>query len=197
MNASVGSNDHERKMVQAWAVQNLFTPIEVKLKAFTASGILKAMILLFVLPMIGLLFGLYKLVTGDNDIGIGFMQISGIGFFIVSVFGALALLIGLFVNRKSIRRMDEKGLETRNGQKHTWDSLKSIHFKRIGKAGGSGSVQKAALRGADAMIFAGSERICAELSFAGGKAIVPPLILDSENIHLLIRSIPAPQSGDV
>lgn len=46
-------------------------------------------------------------------------------------------------------------------------------------------------------MFRGSSRVISELIFADGKAVVPPLIKDSKEILELIKTIPAPKTGDV
>jgi hypothetical protein len=186
--------------IRQWAGKNLASPVEIHLKIL--SVIVITCCTLYILPILFLLYSVVMLLIGGG--GPQLLIISAAFFGLITVAIIIALAIGvpirLLSERKSVRFMDISGVETRNGDKYSWEQLQKINFVKANgfRLHGLGCLINLILSPIiNALMFSGSSGMVSELIFTNGKAVVPPLIKDSKTIFELIKTIPAPKTGDV
>jgi hypothetical protein len=112
------------------------------------------------------------------------------------IFGALALGIFLlmrFTRRKFARVISLEGVETRSGQRFAWETLHFLNYKKVNAQINHRNLAASATRAA---LLAGVEKVTVEMVFAGGTAVVPPLIQNQPEILALLNSMPVQRRDD-
>ena len=167
--------------VVAWAQRNLPGEIEIKLKFNSLFAKFFLTLLLFALPIGTALYGLLLYRVGNRSFRM-FFEIAGYLFVICALVGLLVLTVGYISRIGMIRYLDAQGVRLRNRVQFKWESLQYLNYKRYRSPRGH------PLAG---LVLIGSIPITIELIFETGKAVIPPLIFDQEEIHALIETIPA------
>ncbi len=162
-----------------WARQNLPQPVEIKLLFGGRWQRILVYALLFSIPLLIIAGVIFLKLTGGN-------QTSWFGVFLCS--GALLLpcfvivLVGIFTRQKLVKSLAASGVKSSMGRIFLWENLYYIdHVSKIFRAGG---------------VTRKIEDNQLELVFADGKAIIPPLIKNRDQIWNLINSIPAQIKDD-
>jgi len=179
-----------------WANQNLQSPVEIKLKGDSIGykillGFCFAFLALVFLG-IPLLFYISAITTfldkGWNGKVSGAL-VGGTVFLVVAVMIFLALFFLLiFTRRKFAKVLSWQGVETRGGQKLSWEKLHFLNYKQVVTQIHGRSI---AANVAQAAMLAGVEKVTVEMVFENGKAVVPPLIEHQSEILALLNSMPA------
>jgi hypothetical protein len=174
-----------------WARQALPQTVEVKIKEHKI--------------LLGIAMGLLILIFGGIALAIyasailSFMakgwssQVTGglIGgtFFLIVL---IAFVGGLFLLGKLTRKhfaksFDGEGVRTRGGRSFRWADLHYLDYKRMNVKINPHQLAASATQVA---LMAGVEKVTVNMVFAGGKAVIPPLIIDQPQILGLLNSIP-------
>jgi len=157
-----------------WAKQNLPQAIEVKLLLGKRWQRWLIYALLFSIPLLIIACLVFLKITGDPQTGWGGIFLCG-G---VLMFPAIVLvLIGIVTRQTLVRSIDVNGVRSSTGRTFLWENLYFIdHVSKTFRSGGvSRKIEDNQL----------------ELVFADGKAIIPPLIRDRDQMWSLINSCPA------
>lgn len=191
-----------------WSAQYIPQPIEVRVKEHK--------ILIGVcFAILGLIFGGIALVAYINAISTlaknGWSQQVGASLMggtfmlvvLVAVVGGL-LLLGYLTRRSFVKYMSASGVQTRSGRTYNWSDLHYLDYRKVrntgvslGGAGIAGRVvSRAATNAAQAAIYAGQEKVMVRLVFANGKAVVPPLVKNQQEILGLLGSMPVQRRED-
>jgi hypothetical protein len=179
-----------------WANQHLQPPVEIKLKGNSIGykillGFCFAFLALVFLG-IPLLFYISAITTfldkGWNEKVSGAL-VGGTVFLAVAVMIFLAIFFLLmFTRRKFAKVLSLQGVETRGGQKFSWEKLQFLNYKQVVTQVNGRSF---AANVAQAAMLAGVEKVTVEMVFENGKAVVPPLIERQPEILALLNSMPA------
>lgn len=187
------------QQVVEWARRNLIQPAEVKLRYNSMAakifvGLVYSILGVFLLgiPCALLIGTIYKAITqGWNDsVGGGLF----FGLILLIFMGGLFLLIfylPLITRRKIAVNLNAEGLETRGGKKFAWGNLHYLNYKK-NSTRVRGNLLATAVQSA---MFIGAKKVTVELIFANGKAVVPPLISNQQEILQLLDTIPAQRCG--
>jgi hypothetical protein len=185
------------QLVINWARQSLPQTVEVKLKEHKV-------LMGICITLLGLIFGgiallfLASAVVSLKNKGWNTEVTRGLvgGIFFLGVFAAFGgglLLLGRVTRRKFARYLDSDGVETRGGHKFCWGDLQYIDYKKVNTQMDRNQLAVSATRAA---ILAGVEKVTVALVFAGGTAVVPPLIQNQPEILGLLNSIPVQRRDD-
>jgi hypothetical protein len=174
-----------------WARQTLPQTVEVKIKEHKI--------------LLGIAMGLLILIFGGIALAIyasailslmskGWSsQVTGglIGgtFFLVVliVFVGGLFLLGKFTRKHFAKFLDGEGVRTRGGKSFRWADLHYLDYKKMNVRINPHQLAASATQAA---IMAGVEKVTVNMVFAGGKAVIPPLIIDQPQILGLLNSIP-------
>lgn len=186
--------------IRQWAATNLSVPVEVRLKIIPV--IVVTCSSLYILPIIFSIYAVFMNLSGGGgpQLLVFAAAFFGLITFCIIIGLLIAIPIRLLSERRSVRYMDASGIETRNGEKHSWEQLQKINFVKSSGVSlhGLGCLVNLILSPIlNALMFRGSSRFISELIFVDGKAVVPPLIKDSKTIFELVKTIPAPKTGDI
>jgi hypothetical protein len=189
-------NQFINQPVVNWARQNLPQTVEVKLKGNSLSA---RILLGFCFAFLGLIFlGIpllffYSAITAFLAHGWNQKVSGGLlgGTIFLGLFGLFTLGIFFllrFTRRKFAKYISSAEVETRGGQKFSWEKLHFLDYKKVipqvnGRQFAANAVQAAML--------AGVEKVTVEMVFENGKAVVPPLIQNQPEILALLNSMPA------
>lgn len=169
-------NQFYNQPVVNWAKQNLVKPVEIKVLFSSRLGRIIVYGLLFSIPLLIVGCLIFLKLTGSATQGaswVGIVLCGGVLF----VPCLVIILVGMFIQQKFVKSLDVNGVNSSMGRKFLWENLYYIdHVSKHTRIGGVSRVTK------DNQL---------ELVFADGKAIIPPLIQNRENIWSLINSIPA------
>jgi len=172
-------NQFYNQAVVNWAQQNLSPPVEIKLLFSGRWQRLLVYVLLFSVPLLiiaGFIF--LKLTGGSGANWFGIFLCSGV----LLLPGFAIILGGAFTRQKLVKSLDAGGVHSSMGRKFLWENLHYIdHVSKHARAGGVSRV---------------TEDNQLELVFADGKAIIPPMIKNREQIWNLINSIPVQIKDD-
>ena len=168
-------NQFYNQPVVNWAKQNLQQPVEIKLRFASRWGRLLIYALLLSIPGLFVAAQIFSKLTGGSD------TTKWWGIFLcggVMLLPALVIiLLGTLTRQKFVKALDEAGVKSSMGKRFLWENLYFIdHVSKHLRVGGVSRIVK------DNQL---------ELVFADGKAIIPPLIQNREQIWNLINSIPA------
>lgn len=174
-----------------WARHTLQQPVEVKINEHKI--------------LMGILMGLLILIFGGISLAIyasailslmakGWSsQVTGglIGgtFFLVVliIFVGGLLLLGKVTRKHFAKFMDGEGARTRGGKSFRWADLYYFDYKKMNVKINPHQLAASATQVA---LMAGVEKVTVDMVFAGGKAVIPPLIIDQAQILGLLNSIP-------
>jgi hypothetical protein len=174
-----------------WARQNLQQPVEVKMKEHKVLLVIAMGLLVLIFGGIALAIyasailslmakGWSSQVTGGLVGGTFFLVL------LIAFVGGLFLL-GKFSRKHFARFMDADGVRTRGGKTFLWADLYYLDYKRMNVKINPHQLAASATQVA---LMAGVEKVTVDMVFAGGKAIMPPLIIDQPQILDLLNSIP-------
>jgi len=162
-----------------WAKQNLPQPVEIKLRFASRRARIFIYLLLYLVPIL-IIAGLIarKLQEGEALGWMGVVLCGGVMLIPPSVI----VLIGILTQQKLVKSLDADGVKSSIGRRFLWQNLYYIDHvsKRINRPGRDLVIEDNQL----------------ELVFADGKAIIPPLIHNREQIWNLINSMPAQVRDD-
>ena len=171
---------HNAPAVQ-WAALNLSTPVSVRPLFSSRAGRIFTYALLFSVPAFFIAFGLvFALLFGlkDRSITVGPIVI---GLLMLVPAGVIAL-VATYVRRGFVKTLDANAVRGSMGQSFSWADLYYVdHVSKYTRIGGVSHRIK------DNQI---------ELVFAGGKAVIPPLIHHRAEIWELISRLPAQVRDD-
>jgi hypothetical protein len=122
---------------------------------------------------------------------------------LVGLVGVL-LLIGKLTRRSFVKYISPNGVQTRSGRQYNWPDLYYLDYKKVHNTrvsvGGFGVaghlISSVAVNAAQAAMFAGHEKVAVEMVFANGKALVPPLIVNQQEILGLLSTMPVERRKD-
>jgi hypothetical protein len=167
-------NQFYNQPVVDWAKQNLSQPVEIKLLFGKRWQRFLVYALLFSIPLLiiaGFIF--LKLTGGTGGSWGGIFLCSGV----LLLPGFVIVLVGTFTRQKLVKSLDASGVKSSMGRKFLWENLFYIdHVSKITR------VANVSRKIDDNQL---------EFVFADGKAIIPPLIKDREQIWNFINTIPA------
>lgn len=172
-------NEFYNQPVVNWAKQNLPQPVEIKLRFASRWSRILIYLLLFSIPLLiiaGLVF--LKLQGKSEASWWGVFLCSGVMLFPP----AIIVLIGVLIQQKLVKTIHSEGVKSSFGRKFFWKNLYYVdHVSKHYRAGGvSRKIEDNQL----------------EFVFADGKAIIPPLIDNREQIWNLINSMPSQVRDD-
>jgi hypothetical protein len=163
-----------------WARQNLPQPVEIKLRFASRRSRTLIYLLLYLIPLLivgGLIF--LKATGGANETKWWGIFLCGL---VLLIPPSIIVLIGVLTRQKLVKSLDAGGVNSSLGRRYLWENLYYVdHVSKITRVGG------VSRKVVDNQL---------ELVFAGGKAIIPPLIDDREGIWNLINSMPAQVKDD-
>jgi len=201
-------NQFVNQPVINWACRYLQQPVEVKVKEHKVLLAICFVILTVIFGGIALMFyvnAASALVTRGWGQMVAAPLIGGtfMLFVLVAIVGGL-LLLGKLTRRNFAKYMNGNGVETRSGRKYDWADLYYLDYKKVRNArvsiGGAGIaghlVASVASSAAQAVVYAGQEKVMVNMVFANGKAIVPPLIYNQPEILGLLNSMPVQRRQD-
>lgn len=174
-----------------WARQYLPQPVEVKIKEHKV-------LLVIAMALLVLIFGGIALAIYASAI-LSFMakgwtsQVTGglVGgtFFLVMLIAFIGglILLGKFTRKHFAKYLDADGVRTRGGKTFRWADLYYLDYKRMNVKINPHQLAASATQVA---LMAGVEKVTVNIVFAGGKAVIPPLIIDQRQILGLLNSIP-------
>jgi hypothetical protein len=162
-----------------WAKQNLPQLIEIKQRFASRATRILVYALLFSIPVLivaGMVF--LKLSGGTEAKWWGVFLCGGV----LMIPPAVIILLGALTRQKLVKSLDADGVKSSMGRRFLWKNLYYVdHVSKHSRVGGVRRVVK------DNQL---------ELVFADGKAIIPPLIENREQIWNLINSMPAQNKDD-
>ncbi|MBX7173237.1 MAG: hypothetical protein K1X72_19870 [Pyrinomonadaceae bacterium] len=174
-------NQFYNQPVVNWAKQNLAQPVEIKVHFSSRIGRITIYALLLSIPLLITGCLIFLKLIGSATQGAtwgGILLCSGVLLFPCLII----ILVGIFTQQKLVKSLDITGVKSSKGRKFLWENLHYIdHVSKHTRAGGVSRIIK------DNQL---------ELVFADGKAIIPPLIQEREEIWSLINSIPAQVRDD-
>lgn len=164
-----------------WAKQNLPQPVEIKQRFASRWARVVLYLLLFSIPLLIVAALVFLQLTGGATKGASWWGIFLCGG-VLMLPPALIVLLGFLTRQKLVKSLDASGVKSSIGRKFLWENLYYVdHVSKHYRAGGVRRVIK------DNQL---------ELVFADGKAIIPPLIENREQIWNLINSMPAQVRDD-
>ena len=187
-------NQFINQPVVNWARQNLPQTVEVKLKGNSSGyrillGFCFAFIAFIVLAFPVMIY--IRVIEAFINEGLNEKVAAGLfgGTLFLVIFGGPAL--GIFLLMRSIRRkvaetLDSEGVKTRGGRKFVWENLYFLNYKKVNTR----VRRNVAASVANAVMFAGVEKVTVEMIFGNGKAVVPPLLVNQPQILALLNSMP-------
>lgn len=159
-----------------WARHNLTQPVEIKLRFASHGGRLAVYALLLSIPLLIIACLIFLKLSGFATQGMGWDSVS-LCSGVLLLPCLVIILVGIFTQQKFVKSLDASGVSSSMGRRFLWENLCFIdHVSKHTRAGGVSRVVK------DNQL---------ELVFADGKAIIPPLIGNREQIWNLVNSIPA------
>lgn len=171
--------------VEEWARVTFQLPLFITLRNDSLAGRIKVILFYYSVPLFSLASGGVFYLLG-NDVSIGLFLIAGLLFPILTFIGIPILLFGYFKKRNMVSSFDNKGISVRNGTHFLWDQLKYVDKKSFNTRGFN-PIQKIIF----AIIFRGTDSETLTFAFDGGKAVLPPLIVNSREVHAKFQTIPA------
>ena len=174
-----------------WARQTLQQTVEVKIKEHKVLLVIAMALLVLIFGGIALAIyasailslrakGWTSQVTGGLVGGTFFLVV------LIAFIGGLFLL-GKFTRKHFAKFLDTEGVRTRGGKSFRWADLHYLDYKKIDV---KINAQQLAVSATHAAIMSGVEKVTVEMVFAGGKALIPPLIIAQQQILGLLNSIP-------
>ena len=184
-----------------WARKTMTEPIDVVGKYDSIVYRIILGLLFLVVPILLVFAGAAVLVASGNP------WLLIVGVFVFLMMGGLFAFIRLlayFRRQRRITRIDAEGVNTGKGDRLLWADLQYLkyHKYRMRYHSGyykpnSGLLDIFLIDTAIAFIYRGTDRVTIEFGFTNGKALLPPLILRSKEIHSFVRSVPVQQIGDL
>jgi hypothetical protein len=171
-------NTFYNQPVVNWAKQNLAQPVEIKMRFSSRWARILLYLLLFSIP--GLIFvGMIFRKLQEKDLSWWGVFLCG---GVLMLPGLVIILIGTLTRQKLLKTLDAIGVKSSIGRKFLWENL--YYVDHVSKSYRAGNVSR---KIADNQL---------ELVFADGKAIIPPLIENREQVWQLINSMPAEVKDD-
>ena len=106
---------------------------------------------------------------------------------ILLVFVGGLFLLGKLTRKHFAKFLDGEGVRTRGGRSFRWADLHYLDYKTMNVKINPNQLAASATQVA---LMAGVEKVTVNMIFAGGKAVIPPLIIDQPQILGLLNSIP-------
>lgn len=174
-------NQFNNQPVVNWAKQNLSQPVEIKQRFASRGARILIYALLFSIPLLIFASLVFLKLTGGATQGASWWGVFLCGG--VMILPAIVIvLLGALTQQKLVKSLDADGVKSSMGRKFLWENLYYVdHVSKHTRVGGVSRVIK------DNQL---------ELNFADGKAIIPPLIENREQIWTLINSMPAQVKDD-
>lgn len=156
-----------------WAKQNLPQPVRIKQRFSSRGARVFIYALLFSVPVLIVAGMVFLKLSGGTQASWWSVFLCG-GILLLPAF--VIILLGALTRQKLVKSLDSQGVKSLMGSKFLWQNLYYVdHVSKHTHFGGVRRVVK------DNQL---------ELVFADGKAIIPPLIENREQIWNLINSIP-------
>jgi hypothetical protein len=117
----------------------------------------------------------------------------------MAIFAALSFGIALLIRRprrKFVREISSDGVVTRGGQRYGWADLHYLDYQKLNTRINATTTNQLAASATRSAILAGAEKVTVEMVFANGKAVVPPLITNQQQVLALLNSMPVQRRND-
>lgn len=174
-------NQFYNQPVVDWARQNLAQPVEIEVLFSSRWGKIFVYLLLFLAPLVFILLGIVMTILRTHQEDKSGFSALACGFVMLIPTGVIVIL-GALTRGKFAKTLAADGVKSSMGRKLLWENLYYVdHVSKHSRAGGVSRVTK------DNQL---------ELVFADGKAIIPPLIKNRQQIWNLINSMPAEVRDD-
>ena len=172
-------NQFHNQPVVDWAKQNLPQSVEIKQRFASSGARILIYALLFSIPVLivaGFVF--LKLQGKQRSNWWGVFLCGGV----LMIPAIVIILLGALTRQKLVKSLDADGVKSSMGRRFLWQNF--YYVDHVSKHSNFGGVRRVAK---DNQL---------ELVFADGKAIIPPLIENREQIWNLINSMPAQVRDD-
>jgi len=169
-------NQFYNRPVVDWGRNRLPQPVEIKQRFASRRARTLLYFLLYLFPLLIFAGLVFLKLAGSATQGASWAGVFGCGF-VMLIPPSIIVVVGMLTQQKLVKSLDAKGVRSNLGRRFLWQNLYYVdHVSKITRVGGaSRKVEDNQL----------------ELVFADGKAIIPPLIYDREQVWDLINSMPA------
>ena len=172
-------NEVYNQPVVNWAKQNLPQSVEIKQRFASSGARILIYALLFSIPVLIVAGFVFLKLQGKSEASWWGVFLCG---GVLMIPPAVIILLGALTRQKLVKSLDADGVRSSMGRRFLWQNFYYVdHVSKHSNFGGVRRVVK------DNQL---------ELVFADGKAIIPPLIENREQIWNLINSMPAQVRDD-
>ena len=172
-------NQFYNQPVVNWAKQNLVQSVEIKQRFASSGARILIYALLFIIPVLIVAGFVFLKLQGKSEASWWGVFLCG---GVLMIPPAVIILLGALTRQKLVKSLDADGVRSSMGRRFLWQNFYYVdHVSKHSHFGGVRRVVK------DNQL---------ELVFADGKAIIPPLIENREQIWNLINSMPAQVRDD-